>query len=128
MALADYVGAHAAAHDSPISVDVHFFKVLCDESCCRDDLVALIEPCLLPGAGEFGDLNADAMAGGPSYITLGGWIGDQGLALLLIGLGDHLKVWKAITPATLGITGADADKLAGGGMVMTSGYHPEGLT
>ncbi len=76
------------------------------------------------GHGEFGDVSAERMAGGPSYIELGAWIGDQGLALRLIGLGAYARRWEVISPATLGFEpGPEADELAGGGFVMASGLH-----
>lgn len=36
-----------------------------------------------------------------SYLELGGWIGDQGMALTLMGLGSVLGVWKLLTPKTV---------------------------
>lgn len=66
----------------------------------------------------------DRLAGGPSYIELGGVIGDQGAAFQLFALGQALKLWTVITPKTLGITDeAEARNLAGGGLVMMSGYR-----
>ena len=52
---------------------------------------------------------------GPSYIELGAWIGDQGLALALMGLGSALGIWGIITPQTLGIEGEE---------VTLDGNHP----
>lgn len=60
----------------------------------------------------------DRLAGGPSYIELGGVFGDQELALRWMALGKSLGFWGIITPGSFGITGPDADSLAGGGMVM----------
>ncbi len=36
-----------------------------------------------------------------NYIELGGWIGDQGLALLTMALGDLLGVWTLMTPTSM---------------------------
>ena len=36
-----------------------------------------------------------------NYIEIGAWIGDQGLALMLMGLGKILGLWELITPKTL---------------------------
>ena len=36
-----------------------------------------------------------------NYIELGGWIGDQGLALLTMALGDMLGVWTLMTPTSM---------------------------
>lgn len=67
----------------------------------------------------------ERLAGGPSYIELGGVLGDQGMALALIALGHVLKLWQAITPALFGVTGAEAQKMAGMGYVMISGFKHE---
>lgn len=55
-----------------------------------------------------------------SYIEIGGWLGDQGLALMLMGLGAILGMWELLTPDTiLGDTISQALKqqMAGMGMV-----------
>lgn len=70
----------------------------------------------------------ERLAGGPSYIEVGAQIGDQGAALQLYALGEVLGFWSVITPAKLGITGPEADSLAGGGMVMISGFRPDSAT
>lgn len=36
-----------------------------------------------------------------SFIEVGAWIGDQGLALMLMGLGALLGLWKLLTPRTI---------------------------
>lgn len=64
------------------------------------------------------------LAGGPSYIHVGGVIGDQGAAFCLFALGQVLGLWTVITPATMGFTGAEARDMAGAGFVMISGYRP----
>lgn len=67
----------------------------------------------------------ERLAAGPSYIEIGGILGDQGQALALIALGHVLKLWEAITPALFGVTGAEAQKMAGMGYVMISGFKHE---
>lgn len=53
-----------------------------------------------------------------SYIELGGWIGDQGLALMLMGLGTVLGLWRMLTPKILpGLDKELMDTMAGRGMV-----------
>jgi hypothetical protein len=55
-----------------------------------------------------------------NYLELGGWVGDQEAALLLIGLGAALGIWKLLTPYTvLGALcpPAMAKQMAGMGMV-----------
>lgn len=66
---------------------------------------------------------------GPSYIAVGGTLGDQGLAFQMFALGEVLGLWKVITPKGLGIGDPErADRLAGMGYVMMSGYHNDGGT
>lgn len=36
-----------------------------------------------------------------NYLKLGGWVGDQGYALMLMGLGAILGLWKLMTPLTM---------------------------
>jgi hypothetical protein len=36
-----------------------------------------------------------------SYLELGAWLGDQGAALMLIGLGAALGMWQLLTPRTV---------------------------
>jgi hypothetical protein len=36
-----------------------------------------------------------------SYIEIGGWIGDQGSALILMGLGAVLGLWNLLSPITI---------------------------
>ena len=53
------------------------------------------------------------------YMELGGQLGDQGLALMTIGLGHLVGLWKAHTPDTL-MPEMESDlkqQLAGSGMV-----------
>jgi hypothetical protein len=62
------------------------------------------------------------LADGPSYITVGARIGDQGAAFQLFALGEVLGLWKVITPEFFGITGSAAREAAGNGYIMISGY------
>lgn len=55
-----------------------------------------------------------------NFIELGGWVGDQRVALILIGLGASLGMWELITPKTLFgdfLPPATVQKMAGMGMV-----------
>lgn len=53
-----------------------------------------------------------------SYLEVGGWIGDQGLALMLMGLGKLLGLWPIMTPKMLpGLDKGAIDQLAGAGMI-----------
>ena len=54
------------------------------------------------------------------YMEIGGWIGDQGTALMFMGLGTVLGLWKLMTPRTiLGDTLPDdlGGKMAGAGLI-----------
>jgi len=83
----------------------------------REELIAAVRAAL--GEGEFGvTMTADDLAGGPSYINLGGWLGSQDLGLMLIGAVELAGIAAAITPEALGMTGASADVLAGNGLIM----------
>jgi hypothetical protein len=64
----------------------------------------------------------DRLASGPSYIEVGGEIGDQGAAFQLFALGKVLGLWGVITPATFGMKGEEAKRAAGAGYIMISGY------
>ena len=90
------------------SVNVHFFWVSVKGDPKQEDLRRLLER-------DYPDLGR--LRGGPSYIELGGVLGDQGVALCLIGLGKLVGLWKAVTPEKLGFSGAQAGQLAGQGFV-----------
>lgn len=73
------------------TVNLTFFKVTCTQDSKREDFLALVKeeyPVLLDGAEH-------------SYMQVGAEMGDQGIALCLIGLGNLLNVWLALTPDTL---------------------------
>jgi hypothetical protein len=80
----------------------------------RSEFVQILE--------SYPDLNE--LASGPSYITVGARIGDQGAAFQLFALGQVLGLWKVITPATIGASGGMARELAGVGFVMITGWRP----
>lgn len=65
----------------------------------------------------------DSLAGGPSYITVGAEIGDQGAAFQLFALGKVLGLWDIITPALFGMKGEEATRAAGGGYIMITGFR-----
>lgn len=91
------------------SVDVHFFWVSTKNEPTREELSQRLVS---------GYPNLDRLRGGPSYIELGGVLGDQGVALQLIGLGKLVGLWDVMTPELVGVTGAEAADLAGKGFVM----------
>lgn len=98
-------------------VDCHFIKVGVDKAEAekhRDELIAILR--------EWPD--PEQLAGGPSYITAGGTIGDQGAAFQLFALGKVLGLWNVITPESMGFEGAEASQMAGAGFVMCTGFRP----
>jgi hypothetical protein len=82
----------------------------------REELIFLVRSAL--GEGEWATMTAEDLSGGPSYIALGGWLGSQDLALMLIGAVELAGIAKAITPEVLGMEGEMAHTMAGNGFVM----------
>lgn len=89
-------------------VDLTFFKIGANGGNCKE-MLALVEaehPNWLDGKEH-------------SYLEIGAEMGDQGLALMTIGLGHLLNVWKVLSPDTM-IPFLPAEmkmKMAGMGMV-----------
>lgn len=105
------------AFDGLEKVDMHFVTVAVNKEAAereREKLVALLN--------EWPD--PEQLAGGPSYIAVGGVLGDQGAAFELFALGKVLGLWSVITPETFGMTGDEARRAAGMGYIMCSGYRP----
>ena len=94
--------------NKPIS-DVHFFKVAIKGDPIKEKFIELINEHYP---------NLESLRAGPSYTVTGAELGSQEIGLLFMGLGELLKVWKIITPATLGLPA----EFAGRGYVMCSGY------
>ncbi|MET0601875.1 MAG: hypothetical protein ABW167_07785 [Baekduia sp.] len=104
-------------------VDTHFLVVAVDRAKAeeyRDEFVAALE-CWPPDKTYMPD---NRLAGGPSYIELGAQLGDQGLAFQFMAMGEVLGLWQVITPKKMlpGVSDEEAQRLAGGGLVMISGY------
>ncbi|MBU6431427.1 MAG: hypothetical protein KGJ58_04075 [Patescibacteria group bacterium] len=103
------------AKDGIEKVDLHFIVVGVDKAKAeqyKDELVAILKTYPQP----------ERLAGGLSYIEVGGEIGDQGAVFQLFALGKVLGLWDVITPEKLGITGPEANQMAGMGFVMMSGF------
>lgn len=106
----------AIAPDADVfTVDCHFIVVAVHKKLAEEKKAALIELLEAPELKE-------AMAKGPSYIEIGGIIGDQGAAFQLFALGKVLGLWNVITPAFFGAEGDQADQMAGMGYIMMSPY------
>jgi hypothetical protein len=130
-ALIDYVRDHAAIiqgtppEGSMAIADTMFIKVAIDRTNGepnKDELEALIKA----NKGEFCEI--DLFDGKEhSYIEIGGWIGDQTDALLLMGLGNLLGLFKLLPPNNLMpfLPQAMRDQMAGMGMVSVMASSPE---
>lgn len=101
------------------SVDVGFFHVglLSEGLVSSEEFQEAVRAALTHAEGAFTRMDFKRMLEGPSYIELGGWIGDQGVALALIGLGKTFGLWDAMTPKRIGITGEIAQQMLGMGFV-----------
>lgn len=107
-----------ATADDIEMVDCHFLVIGVDKRRIEQHRAELIE--ILATYPE-----PERLAEGPSFIEVGAVIGDQGAAFQLFALGEVLGLWKVVTPARLGITDkAKADHMAGGGLVLMTGYPP----
>ena len=116
--LSEYVLEHTARHVRGTAsdvVDVVYFSVEVRPGSTAQRLKELI----LSHVGWYGPLNLfDGKEHG--YIGLGAWVGDQGVALALMGLGAKLELWSLLTPrAVLGADIAESleSKLASQGMI-----------
>lgn len=130
MKLADYVVEHANRGDcmcgkcidvpanpqqpSGHTVDLTFFKVA-QSGGNKEKFLSLVK-AEYPGWLDGEEHN---------YMQVGGEVGDQGLALMVIGLGHLLGVWKAMTPDTMMPFLPDEMKMkmAGAGMVSLKYEH-----
>jgi hypothetical protein len=108
------------------AVDVHFLVVGVVRAAAEARRAELIELlAAYPWDGPYAD-GLPALAMGPSYLHLGGALEDQGHALRLMALGEVLGFWQVLTPERLGFGPEEAEAMAGRGMIMISGYDPEG--
>jgi len=116
MDLIDYLRNNAIqCAPEEADADVIFFGVRKGPDATADALKA----AMAAHKGEFGDVNP-LNGAEHSYIELGAWVGDQGAALTLIGLGAALGAWKLLTPKTMlgGLCPPEmVQQMAGMGMV-----------
>lgn len=95
------------------TADLVFFKVSAKPGVDVATLARLVRE---NKAGAYGDVDLfDGAEHG--YMELGGWIGDQGLALTLMGLGSVLGLWELLTPSKLPIPRELQLQMAGTGML-----------
>lgn len=96
------------------TVDVIFFLVSQSGATC-DELRSLVSNAK---DGEY--CWADLLDGGEhGFMEIGAWIGDQGLALTLMGLGAIIGLWDLLTPRTMipGVDDKTAMDMAAAGLV-----------
>jgi hypothetical protein len=97
--LHEYIRAHSVRHPAGTvagATNVVFFDVRAKESADADHLRALL------AAHEEGFMELNLFDGGEyGYIELGAWLGSQGDALALIGLGTQLGLWRLLSPRTM---------------------------
>lgn len=113
---------HESVIDVGEKVDCHFIVVVVDKSTAKkykDELLQILKDW----PSEAWGVPVPKLEDGPSYIHVGGVLGDQGAAFQLFALGQVLGFWDVITPEKLGITGSEADELAGNGLVMIDGFN-----
>jgi hypothetical protein len=129
-ALADFVLKHTVcgscecgkcvdAPETPVqptghTADVYFFQVAAKDN----PNIETLRQLLAEHKGEF--CSANPLDGEEhDYRELGGWIGDQGLAFRLMGLGTLLGIWKLLTPKNMlpGFPKDLMDRMAGQGYV-----------
>lgn len=115
----DLMPHESAAAPNIEKVDVEFMVVGVDRAAAerhKDELVSILKEYPEP----------ERLARGPSYIEVGAVIGDQGAAFQLFAVGKVLGLWRVITPSMMGFTGAEAERMAGMGFVMVSGFSSAG--
>ncbi len=106
---------HADTVSDIEKVDMEFLVIGVDKAKAearKDELISILKTYPQP----------ERLAGGPSYIEVGGEIGDQGAAFQLFALGKVLGLWGVITPKSLGFEGEEARRMAGMGYVMMTGF------
>ena len=121
----DFVTQSITGKDVYTVIDAGFIKVGVRNGLDVQLFVNFLKEHTQPGKGAYGDMTMDDLAKGPSYIALGGWLGDQTDALIFMAIGKHIGAWDIIGPGVLGITGPEAQRMMGMGFLTTSGFKPE---
>ena len=112
------------------TVDCHFVDVGFTEALAGWDHQQFYDAVIAAEDGLYAAMDVETWRQGPSYITIGAWIGDQTTAFRFMACVQAHGLGHVITPATLGVTDkAAADNMAGGGMVLLSGLkNPSEVT
>lgn len=125
--LVEYVGQHATLLRTPApgAVDVVFFHVATDASASAHELHQRI--VAFADAGTVQPFSGNEY----SYVELGAWLdNDEELALLLMGMGAHLGLWRLRTPRSVlgaALTDEQVRELAEGGAlaITADGVTPD---
>lgn len=118
-ALQEFIERHTVVDESQdkAAADVVFFRV---KACNNPDLRQL-QSLLRAHASQGVHAEVDVFDGQEhGYIELGAWLGSQGLALRLMGLGQQLGLWQLLTPRNMLDPKAPEDlvqEMAGAGYV-----------
>lgn len=97
-AITDFIEKHAEQIEKPEtgSINMEFFHVRIINKPDVKTFVTLTNQ----HRGEFGASNPlDGTE--QNYIKLGGWVGDQGLAMLYMAIGIHLQLFKLLSPTSM---------------------------
>jgi len=114
-----------ALPDGPRStVDCHFVEVGFTEALATMDHAEFYDAVMAAQVGVFATMPPERWEAGPSYIEIGGWIGDQTDAFKFMACVQAHGLGEVITPARLHITEeALANQMAGLGYVLLSGIR-----
>jgi len=95
--------------------DLMFFKV----HVIGDPNVDELKEAIKAHKGDWVEVNLFD-GGEHNYIEIGAWLGDQGLALMLMGMGSLMGLWSLLTPRSIFGSMLTHDvmmRMAGSGMV-----------
>ncbi|MFA6492760.1 MAG: hypothetical protein WCV58_01315 [Patescibacteria group bacterium] len=128
------VSIYAMPHESEVAenswikrVDCHLIVVGVDKAKAKKFRSELLEILKNWPAKAWG-ADIPKLESGPSYISAGAVLGDQGAAFRLFALGEVLGFWKVIVPESLGVTGPVADQMADFGLITIDGFDPSKLS
>lgn len=114
------VVADAPSPNGTHTANLEFFEVCLKGEPKKEKFEALVKA----HKGVYGD--CDLFDGKEhNYMELGGWIGDQGLALMMMGMGSLLGVWSLMTPSKMLGDSIPAEmkmQMAGMGMVTVKAH------
>lgn len=90
-------------HGTPDSADVGLISILMppDSDITARKLLNQIERA---EQGVGGAMTVDDLIDGPAYTALAVWLGDHGVALAFMGLGNLLEMWDIVKPEDEGVT------------------------